>query len=330
MPIRNNGGKVVGKTTELLPITKRIDGSMMGIPVIKIVGESNGPTLLLVGGIHGDEPEGIIPILDMVDQLDPAHLHGTVIGIPVVNIPACSARRRGNPLEDWHYDINRVFPGTEKGSLTQRLAHKMISEIVPQADMLIAIHSGGNNFYCCERAIIYDDSENNMRLAKALGPGWDLIAKGAGERKKAATLTAIASHNGLPSLTVEIGGVCDRLPDRFNEKVQAVVSMLQNVMKEYNMVEGKPTYADELIMMDYYPIRNNHGGLIRFGENCRTRRELKKGEEIITITDFFGKPIEVVRAPFDGMLVAIPAQIVVATGGFQIGSIGKIIKRIRT
>ena len=325
-------GNVVGKTTELLPITKRIDGSMMGIPVIKIIGESNGPTLLLVGGIHGDEPEGIIPILDMVDQLDPAHLHGTVIGVPVVNIPACSARRRGNPLEDWHYDINRVFPGTEKGSLTQRLAHKMISEIVPQADILIAIHSGGNNFYCCKRSILtnLEESEEDIRLAMALGPGWNLVGKAAGEQRGRATLTAIASQNGLPSLTVEIGGVCDRLPDRFNEKVQAVVSMLQNVMKEYNMVEGKPTYADELIMMDYYPIRNNHGGLIRFGENCRTRRELKKGEEIITITDFFGKPIEVVRAPFDGMLVAIPAQIVVATGGFQIGSIGKIIKRIRT
>ena len=326
----NRESRTSGKTTELVPITKRIDGSVMGLPVIKVTGVSNGPTLLLVGGVHGDEPEGMMPILDVIDQLDPAHLNGTVIGVPIVHLSACMARRRGNPLEDWYYDVNRVFPGSAKGSPTQRVAHKMISEIAPQADLLIAMHSGGNNFYHCKLSILTnpEDTEEDIRLAKALGPGWNLIGKAAGEQRGRQTLAAMARQNGITSISIEIGGASDRLPDRFNEKVRDVVSMVQNVMKEYNMIEGNASYADELIILDKENLRANHGGLIKFGESCRLLEELREGEELLTIVDFFGKPVEVVRAPYDGMLISIPAQIVVPTGGYKIGTFARIVRRI--
>ncbi len=263
-----------------------------------------------------------------MDQLDADHLRGSVIGVPVVNVPAYSARKRGNPLDDWFYDLNRVFPGSAKGSLTQRLAHRLMTEIVTPADMLIAIHSGGNNIYCCNRSIIPNDSEEQIRLARALGPRWDFVARGAGERKQVADLCSMAAQEGTTSITLEIGGVCDRLPDRFNEKVQDVVSAIDNVMKEYNMIDGKPAYSAELVMMEYEPIRNNHGGLIRFGEACRPRKEVKEGEELLSILDFFGNVAEVIKIPYDGIMLAIPSQVVVPEGGCQVASIGRVMKRM--
>jgi N-alpha-acetyl-L-2,4-diaminobutyrate deacetylase len=226
--------------------------------------------------------------------------------------------------------MNRLFPGSSKGCVTQRIADKLMTEVVSQADMVIAIHSGGNNIHCCNRSIIPNDSTEQVRLAKAMGPGWDFVAQGAGERKQLADLCAIAAQSGTTSITLEIGGVSDRLPDRFNANVQDVVSAIENTLKEYNMIDGSPAYASELVMLEYEPIRNNHGGLIVFGETCRPKKEVKAGEELLRIVDIFGDTLEVIEVPYDGIMLAIPSQVVVPEGGCQIGSIGKVVQRVKT
>ena len=94
------------------------------------------------------------------------------------------------------------------------------------------------------------------------------------------------------------------------------------------MIDGNPVYADELLMLEYQPIRNNHGGLMRFGEACRLGKEVKEGEELVRIVDYFDNTLECIKVPFNGVMVAIPAQVVLPSGGCQIGSIAKIIKRV--
>ena len=97
-----------GVTKELLPITKRVDGSTIGIPVITVRGKSDGITMLIAGAIHGDEQESIHTVLEVVSQINPDELCGTLVGIPVVNVPAYEHRKRGYPLDDWFYDLNRA------------------------------------------------------------------------------------------------------------------------------------------------------------------------------------------------------------------------------
>ncbi|RLC39001.1 MAG: hypothetical protein DRH33_03615 [Candidatus Nealsonbacteria bacterium] len=316
------------KIYQVLPITKRADGSTIGIPMVKITGQSSGPTLLLTAGVHGDEPEGVRSCLDLISQLDSDQIHGTVLVVPVVNVAAYSMRKRGNSLDDFYYDLNRQFPGSQKGTFTQRLAYKLAEEIFSQADLIVDIHSGGSNIYCARRSIINKDSEENLQLASALGPGWDFISKGAGTRKKINDLTNTAAQMGIPAITIENGGINGRLPDLFNKNVYDNVVAIKNVMKAFNMIDGKPLYSDRLLVMDYEPIMTDNGGLIIFEQSCRIGKEVKKGEKIITVTDYFDNIFEVIEAPYDGILLAIPAQVVLPQG-CQIGSIGKIIRRIK-
>lgn len=321
--------KPKGVTKELLPITKRVDGTTIGIPVITVRGKSDGITMLIAGAIHGDEQESIHTVLEVVSQINPDELCGTLVGIPVVNVPAYEHRKRGYPLDDWFYDLNRGFPGSPKGSFTQRLADKILKEVASGVDVLISPHSGGSNLCCCKRSIMPNDSEKQMKLGKAMGPGWEILAVGAGERKSIGNLTVIAAQDyDLVAITPELGGINDRLPDAYNKNVEDLVKSMFNVMKEYGMIEGEPEYAKEVTLLAYEPIRNDHGGLIWLKPDCRLMREVTGGTELLEITDFFGATVELVKAPYDGIMVAIPAQPSVPTGGCQIATIGKVLRRV--
>ena len=109
---------------------------------------SRVPVLCLNSGTHGDEPEGTLAILDIAAELDPEALSGTLIGIPVLNILAFTAKAsldvsgvRETPV-DWK-NLARIFPGRADGTVTERLAHTVVSEIVPRVDAVVDFHSGG-------------------------------------------------------------------------------------------------------------------------------------------------------------------------------------------
>lgn len=306
---------------QLIEVTRRGDGSAVGIPVISITGTQPGPTLLVVGGTHGDEQEGIGSILELAERLAQEELAGRFIGITTLNLMAYEAQKRGNPLDDWFYDMNRLFPGSPTGSLTQRTAHALCTEIVPQADLVIALHSGGSNIYCCARVIVPSADDNHLELARAMGPEWDIVAGGVGERASIADFTSWAAAQGKAAITLELGGVNHRLPEDFGRDVETCVNGILNVMRHYQMIPGEAEYADTLQRVYYEPIRANRAGFIRFTPNCQLKKWVKKGDVFLTIHDVFGNELERVVAPRDCMPVAIPGRVSVLTGGSQIMSV---------
>jgi predicted deacylase len=310
-----------GIVRTLVEVTRRGDGSPVGIPVITVTGARAGPTLLVVGGTHGDEQEGIGSVLDLVAQVDPGTLAGTLIAVTALNFMAYEHHRRGNPLDDWFYDMNRLFPGSPTGSLTQRTAHMFCTEIVPQADLVIAIHSGGSNIYCCERVIVPSNEEKHLELARAMGPGWEIIAGGVGERTGIADFTSWAARQGKATITLELGGVNHRLPEAFARDVKSITDGLLNVMRHYKMIPGQARSMDKPLYVLFEPIRNNQGGYLRFGPGLRLKEWVKKGELFVTVVDVFGNELERIVAPRDCIPVAIPAKVSLPTGGAQIMSI---------
>lgn len=104
-----------------------------------------GPTIVAIGGTHGDEYEGPVGLKNLVQELDPAQLvAGRLIVVPIFNVPAFRAAQRGSPLDG--LNMNRVFPGDANGSITQRLAHFVTTELFPRADVVIDLHAGGAGF----------------------------------------------------------------------------------------------------------------------------------------------------------------------------------------
>jgi predicted deacylase len=300
----------------------------LGVPVLTVEGSQPGPTLLVISGTHGDEPEGMGAIFQLVTALDPKELRGRFVGVPVLNTLAHEARRRGNPLDDWNYDMNRLFPGSPSGSITERLAYAVCNALLPKADFLLALHSGGNNIFVCERVIVDSMAESHLGLAKAMGPGWEIIARGAGERASIKTLTAYAASKGTPSLTVELGGASGRLPEEYNRQISLLVAGILNVMKRYQMIPGTPENPPEWILVEYQPIRCNNGGYIVFEPSCRLKAHVKKGTPLLKIYDQFGTLNEEIVAPDDVVILSLPVPYI-PYGGAQVMTVGRIVERLR-
>lgn len=218
------------------PLSRNTAGwGTVEIPII-VVKNGKGPTLLLTGGVHGDEYEGPIAISRLARTLDPAKVQGRVIMLPAVNIPAIMADTRLSPIDGW--DINRTFPGNPKGSFTQMLAHFLDSVILPMADLSLDMHTAGhsadsalstNMHYLPDPAM----REKTMAAASAFGAPFNAVFGGVDE---GSTFTSCVERRGKISLGTELGGW-----GRVNiEGVRIARRGVDNIMKHMGIVEGVP------------------------------------------------------------------------------------------
>ena len=100
-----------------------------------------GPTVLLMGGVHGDEPEAQIAIKELFREIPTNAVSGTLLFLPSMNYPACVVGRRVSPIDG--LNLNRVFPGDPDGSPTLQIAYFIESVLAPMADVWFDLHSGG-------------------------------------------------------------------------------------------------------------------------------------------------------------------------------------------
>ncbi|MEP4767978.1 MAG: N(2)-acetyl-L-2,4-diaminobutanoate deacetylase DoeB [Roseibium sp.] len=114
-------------------------GSVM-IP-ITVIRNGDGPTALLTGANHGDEYEGPIALFDLAMSLKASDISGRVIIIPALNYPAFRAGLRTSPID--RGNMNRSFPGKPDGSVTEKIANYLFTELLPLADIVVDFHSGG-------------------------------------------------------------------------------------------------------------------------------------------------------------------------------------------
>lgn len=305
-----------------LQVSTRSDGSPFGIPVNAVIGKEDGPTLVIEACIHGDETEGTLAALTVLDELNPAELKGTVISIPVLNIRAYETGTRGNPDERYNYDMNRLFPGNPNGSVSERFVHVYFNQIVKRADNIIALHGGGGLFYLKQRVMISNDPKS-IELAKAMGPEWPLLH----QSHHPGTLLVECAKLGIPGVIAELGGSSGRLPGHLMENVACFKRMIKNIMRHVGMISGSPTYAKEWGVLKGTNVKCQYGGLIVPTEKCRIDTQVKEGDHIVSIVDLFGNELLKVLAPQDGIVLGVPAS-PVAYPGNNILTIAKIDKKI--
>jgi N-alpha-acetyl-L-2,4-diaminobutyrate deacetylase len=141
-------------------------GTLM-LPIV-CIRNGDGPTMLLTGGNHGDEYEGPLAILKLMRRIDPAQFRGRLIAMPALNLPAMRADARISPVDNGN--MNRSFPGHPRGTITQRIAHYVWSELMPLADCVIDLHSGGHSLNFVPSAVMHelDDKDMMARTEAAL------------------------------------------------------------------------------------------------------------------------------------------------------------------
>ena len=114
-------------------------GSVM-LP-ISYAKNGDGPGAILTGANHGDEYEGPIALHNLANNIDIDRVNGRVFIIPMMNYPAFQAAQRVSPIDQ--LNMNRVFPGQPKGSVTQLIADYITHTLLPMCDYVLDIHSGG-------------------------------------------------------------------------------------------------------------------------------------------------------------------------------------------
>ncbi len=137
------------------------------IPLTVIV-NGPGPTVLVLGGNHGDEYQGQIAAMKLAREVTPEQISGRLILIPSLNLPAAKAATRLSPLDGMN--MNRAFPGEPEGAVTSQVAHFLSTVLFPLSDVVIDIHSGGRSmeFVPCSHMHLVADREQRQKMLAAM------------------------------------------------------------------------------------------------------------------------------------------------------------------
>lgn len=179
-------------------------GSVM-IP-ITVVRNGSGPTALLTGANHGDEYEGAVALFDLAQTLTADRVAGRVIIVPAMNYPAFQAGTRTSPIDKGN--LNRSFPGRPDGTVTQKIADYFARELLPLADLVMDIHSGGRtlDFVPFAAAHILPDKDQEARCFAAVAAFAAPYSMRMLEIDAVGMYDTAAEELGKTFVTTELGG----------------------------------------------------------------------------------------------------------------------------
>ena len=196
-------GKQVGQL--LVPRSSNTSGWASTTIAIVSVKNGNGPTALVLGGVHGDEPEGQVAAVNLARELEPSVVTGRVIVIPCLSPDASRAYTRLWPSGA---NLNRSFPGSPSGRPDEQLAHFLSTVLFPQSDVLVDIHSGGRTALCLPWSEMHwvEDAEQRRRTVAGMlawNTDWCCVyidVAGGG------LLVGEAERQGKTVISTELGG----------------------------------------------------------------------------------------------------------------------------
>ena len=218
-----------------VPYSHNLGGWANVMIPITVVARGTGPTVLVLGGNHGDEYVGQIAAMNLARQLTPEMITGRIILIPSLNFPAARAATRLSPLDGMN--MNRAFPGDAEGPVTSQVAHYLRTVLFPMSDVVIDMHSGGRSmeFVPCSHMHLVTDREQRARMfAAMLAWGTDfsfIYADIAGT----GLLPVEAENQGKLVITTELGGG-ECVPAAVHRITQ---SGLRNVLIHVGLLKGR-------------------------------------------------------------------------------------------
>ncbi|MCS7068633.1 MAG: M14 family metallopeptidase [Meiothermus sp.] len=280
-----------------------VPGSNVEIPVIVFNGVKDGPCLWIDGAIHGDEPEGPLMCHILRREVNPEKLAGTLVLVPVINTPAFEAASRGNPLDTFSYDMNRIYPGRANGYFSERVAWAHREWMVRVADLELSIHSGGAHSYLSETIFATEDAQS-QELARAMGEGWDLVLKSFLPKGNP---MAVMLEAGKTGITVELGGRSATSPQAFHRVGRVLADAALNVMRHYKMIAGKPRYARPRYTGVQHALLAPSSGLFVAEPEIEFKKPMRKGDRIATIYNLYGDVLDTLHAPTDGRIFGLRA-----------------------
>jgi predicted deacylase len=297
----------------------------LAIPVAVVHGVRPGPVLALVAGSHGTEYASIIALEQLIARLEARELAGTVVIVPLVNVPSFTRIvPHLNPVDG--KNMNRMYPGSAGGTQTDRASLAITKQVIEPADHVIDYHGG--------------DIDENLRpysyWTKSGRTAQDAISRGLvlafgldhiiissdrpADPNASRYLENTATTRGKPSVTVEAGHSGTVEPDDVAVLVNGTVS----VMRHLKMLAGAPTPVEHPVWIDHLAdVASEHAGI--FYPLVRPGTYAETGMALGYVTDFVGRRLGEMRAKEAGVVLYVRAVPSVGKGD-TIASVGVVGK----
>ncbi|NVK49519.1 MAG: succinylglutamate desuccinylase/aspartoacylase family protein [Cyclobacteriaceae bacterium] len=293
--ININGTKIrPGQKVNIeLPIAKLPSHTLIDLPIFIRSSKEEGPVVLVSGGVHGDEINGIVTARRILEEIDSGLelIKGTIIIIPLVNIYGFLSNSRTFP--DGR-DLNRSFPGSKKGSLAGQIAHILNEEIIPQIDYGIDFHTGGRMLSNQPQIRVDFKDRKSKELAEVFGTFYIVNSKVIDKSFRKAARSA-----GKHVLVFE-GGESMRLDD---QAIEEGVAGTKRVLHHFGMIEHASEKRDSIILKESSWIRARASGI--FNSSIQLGDYVKKGQILARISDPYGQVKIPVKSPSNGYVIGI-------------------------
>lgn len=297
-----------------------------GLPISIVHGARPGPVLALVAGVHGQEYTPILALQNLRTAIDPASLAGTIIMVHVANMPSYLARTIYYSPAD-NKNLNRVFPGRSDGTLSERIADVITREVIDRATHVVDLHCGDGNESL--RPYLYwittggdTVAEAGRQMALAFGMTHIVVDRERPADPAASVyLSNTAITRGKPALTIESGG----MGEIHTDDILRIERGVRGLMKHLGMMAAGPDPVATPVMLERSEVlRSGFTGI--FYPLVEKAQTVAAGAVVGRVTDFHGKVLEEIKAPFAGeilYIVGTPAM----SKGEPIGYIGTTVRR---
>jgi hypothetical protein len=280
------------QTTVHVPVARLYTHTQMTMPVHVIHGRRHGPRLFLSAAIHGDEINGTEIIRRLMKLKKIKKLKGTLVAVPVVNVYGFLQQSRYSPDRR---DLNRFFPGSEKGSLTSQLADIFMDEVVAGSTHGIDLHAGSNHRTNLPQIRANIENPDTLALAQAFRVPVIINAN-----IRDGTLRQALAEKKIPFLLYEAGEAL-----RFDEvSIRAGVRGILSVMEAIGMLRRSraPKKPIEPLISDATTwIRAPVSGILQM--DVPLGQKVAKNKKIGVIADPFGDQETSIASPVSGMVI---------------------------
>ncbi|WP_316735833.1 M14 family metallopeptidase [Pedobacter aquatilis] len=294
----------------LIPIASDKDSTI--IPITIFNGAKKGKTLGITAGVHGYEYAPILGAQQLIRSINPKNLEGVVILIQIANFESFKSRSPYiSPLDK--KNLNRSFPGSSNGTITERVADFITDKVISKSDYFLDMHSGDAPEDLFSYGAYYSNS-NMPEVSKvgkemAIALGFEYLVNFNTDGKKymdknelSLYCTAEAFKRGIPSIDIE----CGRLGIVEKSAVDSIEQGVLNLLGFLNFLPAEkksssPKKPKEIVNRSY--LSSNNNGF--FYPLQKAGDVVKKGTLLGYTTNYFGKTLEKFYAEDNGIILMI-------------------------
>ncbi len=308
-----------GETREIyLKVSESFMSSAIQVPVTVIRGRKSGPTAFITAAIHGDEINGVDIVRRLIFDVDHENLAGTLIAIPVVNIPGFLTQSRYLP---YHRDLNRFFPGKKGGHNADRMASLLFNEVISKCDFGVDLHTAADGRMNLPH--VRGDMSNPRVRSLARSFGATVVVD---QRGLKGSLRREATDAGVPTILFEAGET-----GKFSHKIsmaglRGVLSVLSGMGMWPEAEKIRPPF--QVIVKESDWIRAEKGGILEL--DIKPGELVYENDLIGSVLNPFGKTVTRIRSPFTGIVIGVTTAplTIPGTGIAHIARLKKTLARV--